>query len=451
MLELKPYSEYVNSKNGNLESFPSHWKLLRIKNTSYLNPTKSEIEKNHDLDVSFIPMENILSAGVVDLSIRKPLSDVYSGYTYFRNGDIIMAKVTPCFENGNIVLLEGLCNGIGFGTTELHVIRVKKDFYTKFFFYFFQSERFRQEGISSMYGVAGLKRIPSEFIQNFIIAVPSYEEQKQIANFLDTITSEIDSLIAYKEKLIKLLEEKRQAIISETVRKGLNPNVKLKDSGVEWIGNIPEHWEIKRMKQIAEVEISNVDKKSNDGEEPVSLCNYVDVYYNDEISDRVDFMQATAKPEQIRKFTLKKNDVIITKDSESPYDIAIPTWVGMDLKEVLCGYHLALLRPNNFVDGKYLFYSLESINIREQYYSLANGVTRFGLSKGNIKNGLFVCPPIDEQIAIGEYLKEKSNEIYTIVSEIRVQIEKLKEYRKSLIYEAVTGKIDVRDYKKVLS
>lgn len=218
--------------------------------------------------------------------------------------------------------------------------------------------------------------------------------QTLISDYLDKKTGQVNNLIEQKEKLIGLLEERRQSIITEAVTKGLNPNVKMKDSGVEWIGDIPEQWGIHKIKHVAEITSSNVDKKSIEGESDVLLCNYVDVYYNDEITGRIEFMKATAKPEQIEKFTLKRNDVLITKDSEAPNDIAIPTWVAEDLNNVVCGYHLSLIRPDpTIIEGKYLYYAFRSDSIREQFYSRANGVTRFGLPKEAIKNGLVPLPP----------------------------------------------------------
>src|ERR1017187_8622662 len=118
-----------------------------------------------------------------------------------------------------------------------------------------------------------------------------------------------------------------------------------KDSGVEWLGDLPGHWEVKRLKQACHVFPSNVDKKSHDGETSVNLCNYTDVYYNDTITADMEFMAATASTDQIAKFTLRAGDTIITKDSETADDIAIGAYVPADLPGVICGYHLSMVRP----------------------------------------------------------------------------------------------------------
>ena len=121
------------------------------------------------------------------------------------------------------------------------------------------------------------------------IAVPPLPEQRAIAAFLDRETARIDALVSKKERLIELLQEKRTALISRTVTRGLDPNAPMKDSGVEWLGEIPAHWEVKRLKALATVQLSNVDKKSAEGQQAVRLCNYTDVYYNERVGPDVEF------------------------------------------------------------------------------------------------------------------------------------------------------------------
>ncbi|MCP8951681.1 restriction endonuclease subunit S [Bacillus safensis] len=202
---------------------------------------------------------------------------------------------------------------------------------------------------------------------------------------------------------------------------------------------LPDGWKTHRLKEISKVNLSNVDKKSHDGEKVVKLCNYVDVYYNHTISDKIDFMIATASDEQIRKLTLKKDDVILTKDSESPSDIGIPTWVKEDIPEVVCGYHLALIRPNvNVVTGLYLYYLLYSYGFKEHFWISAKGVTRFGISKGDIQNIQLLIPPIELQNKITRYLKEKDLLIDKLIKKKENLIMLLQQQRQSIITEAVT-------------
>jgi len=168
----------------------------------------------------------------------------------------------------------------------------------------------------------------------------------------------------------------------------------MKDSGVEWVGEIPENWKVTKLKKISDVRVSNVDKKSDEAEPEVLLCNYIDVYNNEFITSKINFMKATASLEQIKKFTLKKEDVIITKDSEEPTDIAVPALVNENLEGVVCGYHLALIRPNiKVIIGRFLLRQFQTKSINEQFVIAANGVTRFGLKTSRILNANFVVPP----------------------------------------------------------
>ena len=215
-----------------------------------------------------------------------------------------------------------------------------------------------------------------------------------------------------------------------------------KPSGVEWLGEIPVHWEVRRLKSLAVVQLSNVDKKSEEGQAAVGLCNYVDVYYNERISSDVDFMAATASEDQIRRFSLRKGDVLITKDSESWTDIAVPAVVSQDLPDVLCGYHLAHIRPGDNCDGAFLSRAFSAAGPRNQYEIAANGITRFGLTGDAIREGVFPVPPLPEQQAIAAFLDQETARIDALVAKKERLIELLQEKRTALITRAVTKGLD---------
>jgi len=203
--------------------------------------------------------------------------------------------------------------------------------------------------------------------------------------------------------------------------------------------NLPERWREERINDIAELRMSNVDKKSDEGEKSVKLCNYVDVYYNDSITSVINFMEATATEAQIERFTLRVGDVVITKDSESPDDIGIPSVITESIADLVCGYHLTILRPNEeFVFGNYLFYALVSRHSAYQFYLAANGVTRFGLTYQGTKNIRIAFPPIVEQQQISAFLDWKTGQIDALIAKKKELLEKLKERRLAVITQAVT-------------
>ncbi|MEJ7809768.1 MAG: restriction endonuclease subunit S [Gemmatimonadaceae bacterium] len=213
---------------------------------------------------------------------------------------------------------------------------------------------------------------------------------------------------------------------------------KYKDSGVEWLGEVPAHWEVKRLKRAAHVFPSNVDKKSYEGETPVLLCNYTDVYYNETITPAIDFMPATASADQIAKFTLRAGDTIITKDSETADDIAIAAYVPEDLPGVVCGYHLAVVRPEDGYAGAFIKRLFDSNYAKSCFAVLANGLTRMGLGQHELDNVEFPFPPRDEQCLIARFLEREVAKIDALVTEQQRLIELLEEKRQAVISHAVT-------------
>jgi type I restriction enzyme, S subunit len=217
------------------------------------------------------------------------------------------------------------------------------------------------------------------------------------------------------------------------------PYPEYRDSGVEWLGDLPAHWKIRKLKYIASLRTSNVDKKSHEDEQPVRLCNYTDVYYNEQIGADLAFMEATASPEEIDRFSLMKGDVLITKDSEDPNDIAVPACVVDDLDGVLCGYHLAQVRSNpSLAHGPYLARAFKASGIRDQFNSQATGITRHGLSKDTIGCSQFLVPPLDEQRAIAVFLDRETARIDELIAKKQRLLELLAEKRTALINHAVT-------------
>jgi type I restriction enzyme S subunit len=218
----------------------------------------------------------------------------------------------------------------------------------------------------------------------------------------------------------------------------------LKPSGVEWLGDIPNSWDLKRLKYISQILSSNVDKKSYENEIEVLLCNYVDVYKNEFITNKINFMKATANQSEIKKFSLQEGDIQITKDSESPDDIAIPAYVNEKLENILCGYHLSILRNNkDEIYSKYLFRFFELVGVRNYFETMAKGVTRYGLSIDSFRHIFVPSFDVDEQQKIANFLDEKSKTFDYAISKKEELITKLQDAKQSLISEVVTGKLKV--------
>lgn len=202
---------------------------------------------------------------------------------------------------------------------------------------------------------------------------------------------------------------------------------------------LPDGWRRVPLKTTCDFAVSNVDKHSFDDELPVRLCNYTDVYNNDRVSTDMDLMAATATPQEIERFHLEVGDVVITKDSESWSDIAIPAYVEGTADDFVCGYHLALIRPRKDVlDGRFLFRCMQSRPVALQLELEATGVTRYGLPKDAIGLAVLPLPPLQTQLRIASYLDRETSRIDKLIAEKERMLALLEEKRAALISRVVT-------------
>lgn len=414
----KPYPAHKDSGVEWLGEIPAHWEVKRLKLVAELNPPPSQVRRlGPETEVSFVPMEAVGEYGGLDLSRTKPLADVFAGYTYFRDGDVIVAKITPCFENGKGALVAGLTNGIAFGTTELHVLRAHQTLNSRFSFYLTQSDAFRRLGEADMYGAGGQKRVSESFVENFKHPLPLLDEQRAIAAFLDQETARIDSLVAKKERLIELLQEQRTALITSAVTKGLDPNVSMKDSGVEWLGEIPAHWEVRMLKRLASM-CAGAAITSDDiervGDYPVFGGNGVRGYTD--------------------SYTHDGNFPLIGRQG------ALCGCVKFTSGKFWASEHAVVVAPSTGTEADWLTHLLEAMSLNQYSQSAAQP----GLAVDTIGIIHVPAPPPVEQRAIAAFLDQETARIDALVAKIREAIERLKELRTALISAAVTGKIDVR-------
>jgi len=223
----------------------------------------------------------------------------------------------------------------------------------------------------------------------------------------------------------------------------LQPYPEYKESGLPWVGNMPAHWSANRLRHACEMRVSNVDKHTKDGELPVRLCNYVDVYKHERIHPLLRFMRASASKDEVEHFRLRNGDVLITKDSEEWSDIGVPSLVEYEAPDFVCGYHLAILRPrSDFVLGGYLLRALQCHQIAAQFHVEAHGVTRYGLSHGAIRSVGIPVPPPEEQAAMVRFLDYANGRLERAIRAKRKVIALLNEQKQAIIHRAVTGGLD---------
>ena len=447
------YPTYKESGVPWLGEVPEHWEVKRGRFVMQVNPSAPKLRAlRDDSAVSFVPMEAVRENGGLLLDRTKLKVEGVSGYTEFQENDVLLAKITPCFENGKGSIASGLTNSVAYGTTELHVLRVLACLDNRFLFYVTISDVFRKLGESEMYGAGGQKRIPPEFCKDFLVALPALPEQTAIADFLNRETGRIDTLIEKKRRLIALLQEKRSTLISRTVTRGLpaeaarefglEPHTRFKDSGVEWLGEVPEGWEVKRGRFVMQVNPSAPKLRALRDDSEVSFVPMEAVReYGGLLLDRTKL-----KFEGVSGYTeFQENDVLLAKITPCFENGKGSIASGLTNSVAYGTTELHVLRVLACLDNRFLFYVTISDVFRElgesEMYG-AGGQKR--IPPEFCKDFLVALPALPEQTAIATYLDLKTAKIDKLTDKVEQAIERLQEYRTALITAAVTGKIDVR-------
>ena len=434
---LKPYPAYKDSGVPWLGQVPEHWQVL---------PGRACFREKYVRNAGLLESQVLsLSFGRIIVKPNEALHGLvpesFETYQIIDPGDIVVRPTD--LQNDQHSLRFGISSYRGIITSAYLCFESTPPLSQKFGYLMLDG----YDRLKVFYSLgSGLRQNLAWSDFKYLPCVrPPQSEQAGIVRYLAHMDRQIRQYIRVKQKLIKLLEEQKQTIIQQAVTRGLDPNVRLKPSGVEWLGDVPEHWEVRRLRWVAEMFVSSVDKHSHEGEHAVRLCNYVDVYKNERIHDRLTFMTATATREEIERFKIRIGDVLITKDSEDWRDIGVPSLVEYSAPDLVCGYHLAILRPRqDKITGSFLLRIMESPQFSYQFNVAANGVTRYGLSHGSIKSAIIVRPPLHEQGRIVDYLENIVPRISGLVARIQNELPYLRELRTRLIADIVTGKVDVR-------
>lgn len=447
MSHYKPYPAYKNSGVEWLGAVPEHWPVKKLRFSADINPSvKKEVWADQSIEVSFLPMESIGENGSLNLEQARPIAAVRNGYSYFENGDIAFAKVTPCFENGKGALLHSLVGAVGFGTTELTVLRPKVGVDARFLNYIVRSDRFRAFGAGAMTGAGGLKRVPDEFTRNFETVWPDIAEQQVIATHLDRETARIDALVTKKTRFIELLREKRQALITHAVTKGLDPTVKMKNSGVEWLGEVPTHWKMTFVKRA----VTSIEqgwspecesRPAEDGEWAVLKVGCVNGGVFRPNENKALPSALMPRPE----LSLCEGDVLVSRANTREL-VGGCAVVPHDFPHLILCDKLYRLKANNKVTSEFLA-ALIAVYGRREVEVEATGASSsmVNIAQAVILNLAIGLPPIHEQVDVITAINAGSTRLELLISKTENSIALLKERRSALITAAVTGQIDLRE------
>lgn len=427
---------------------PSHWTDTRLRFVARLNPSKSEVaSRDRQDDVSFVAMDAVGEDGSVRLDQTRPIGEVETGYTYFADGDVTLAKITPCFENGKGAVMRGLLGGIGFGTTELIVARPRAGNSADFLHWLFTSSAFRKLGEGAMYGAGGQKRVPDDFVRDFPVALPPHSEQTVIAAFLDRETGKIDALVEAQRRLIELLKEKQKAVISHAVTKGLDPAAPMKHSGVEWLGEVPAHWEVKALKRVTETccdgPFGSGLKSAHYVDEGVRVIRLQNIKETGYDAGDAAFIDPTYFESELSRHAVQNGDVLIAGlgDDRNLVGRACVAPDGIEPAMVKADCFRFRLRIET--EPKFISHQL---NAGAAYASgkLATGSTRSRIPLSTMMDRLVAVPPAAEQRDIARHLDQALAAFDQLVLQATTAVTLLQERRAALISAAVAGKIDVR-------
>lgn len=428
-MEFKQYPNYKDSGVEWLGEVPNHWSINKL-GTHFLQ------RKEKVSDKDFPPL-SVTKNGIVPQLENAAKTDNGDNRKLVKKGNYVINSRSDRKGSSGLSYLDGSVSLINI------VLKPLKSIYPKFSHHLFRSYLFQEEFYKYGHGiVADLWTTNYDDMRNIYLALPDIDEQTQITTFLDAETTRIDNLIAKQEKLIKLLEEQRKSIISHAVTKGLNPDAPMKDSGVEWLGEVPEHWDFKRLDNISKIVRGNSAFAKGDlldAGQYVAL-QYGKTYKVDEIDSSFNSYvnQEFFKDSQVAEF----EDVVLISTSETLEDLGHSCFYARHDSGLIGGEQF-LLKPNDQTFGKYLYYATKAFSSYLQRYATGLKVFRFNLD--DLKKIYIPDISLVDQQKIANFLDQETSRIDLLVLKQNELIQKLKEYRSSIISHAITGKIDVRE------
>ena len=422
-----------------------HWPTKRLRYLTFRRSSDNRRTRLADVsEASFLPMEAIGEQGQLDLSAIRPVDEVQSGYSQFCDGDVVIAKITPCFENGKGAHIRGTLGGVGFGTTELHVLTPGPDLDRRFLYYITVDPSFRQHGAASMTGAAGQQRVPEDFVREIRVRVPPLSQQRTIADYLDRETARLDALLAAKERVIELLAEKRRALITRAVTRGLDTRVPLRDSGIPWLGKTPAHWEVTRLKFVARIR-TGLALGKRFGNKLVREYPYLRVAnVQDGHLDLSDVKSICVPDDEALLYHLRAGDVLMNEGGDANKLGRGAIWTGQ-ISPCLHQNHVFAVRPRR-LSPAWLNSWISSDVAKAYFESRAKQSTNLAsISTSNLNEMPLLKPPDREQRSIVDYVTRYTARIDNFRKATERTTALLKERRAALIAAAVTGRINV-DY-----
>lgn len=443
--KYKVYPEYKDSGVEWLSTIPEHWVCTDLKRYCKVTDGSHHSPKIQDHGKPFVSVTDV---GQDDIDFHNCKRITIEDYDRLviegckpKVGEILLTKdgtigraVVVKDEYPQFVILSSL--GLLTPSRKIH----------NYYLYYYLVSGINIDQMNSLIHGSALRRMTISKIENLVLNFPDLLEQAQIANFLDHETAKIDTLVEKQKQLIKLLKEKRQAVISHAVTKGLNPDAPMQDSGVEWLGEVPKHWEVKPLRFVGSCQ-NGINIGAEYFGTGYPFVSYGDVYRNDQLPEIVNGLVQSTDIDRIL-YMVVEGDILFTRTSETVEEIGFASTCLKKIEDSTFAGFLIRVRPfKNTLFPGFSRYYFRSVLLRTFFVKEMNLVTRASLSQDLLKKLPVVLPPITEQKRIAEYLNSKSRTFNQLIRNAEQAINLLHERRTALISAAVTGKIDVRDWK----
>lgn len=448
---MKAYSEYKSSGIEWLGEIPSHWDSMPLKYT--VNNQETEFIDGNWIESPFITDTGVryLTSGNVGPGFYKEQGNGFISDETFDElhcievlpGDLLISRLNePIARTCEVPEL-----GYKIVTCVDNVIYrpISDIFSRRFMMYQLNSKPFwfNASGLSSG---ATMKRISRSKLGNIKVIVPPLKEQEVIAAYLDDVTGKVDALIAEKQTQVEDLRAYRNSIITETVTRGLNPDAPLRHSGIDWLGDIPQHWEMSVLKYLTSKIGSGITPRGGSEvylDKGVLFIRSQNVYPDGLHLDDPKYISESID-ESMSNTRVYTGDILLNITGASIGRCCVYTMS----ESANVNQHVCIIRPLcNLIKNQFLSYVLNSKIGQDQIALFQTGGNREGLNFEQLKNFAIPLPPRSEQQAIAEFLDDKTEKIDALIDELNKQLDELAEYRQAVISEAVTGKVDVRDYR----
>ena len=439
-MSLPRYPEYKDSGFEWLGDIPSHWAANPINVLATLNDETLPESTDAELEIDYVDIGSVSLSGGIERTESLTFSDAPSrARRIVRDGDVLVSTVRTYLKAIAPVVspAPNLVASTGFA-----VVRPKSGQYSGYLKYGLQCEAFVHQVIARSNGVS-YPAINASDLARIPLWNPPFVEQRAIASFLDRETAKIDALIAEQEKLLALLAEKRQATISHAVTRGLDPNAPMKDSGIPWLGDVPAHWRVTRLKFIAAVQTGIAKGKDTSGKHTITVPYLRVANVQDGHLALEDVSTIEIEPEQLDRYRLQSGDVLMNEGGDFDKLGRGALWSG-EIDDCIHQNHVFAVRPHG-VTPQWLNQVAGSCYAQFYFMGRAKQSTNLAsISSTNIMELPVLLPPQDEQVEILQFVEDKAAKVDALYAAGKHAIEVLKERRSALIAAAVTGQIDVR-------